>query len=149
MSQVSPSHIRATAVCVATLRRLALSMLFTSATAVSRLPATRPLVPSPREPSIKGNTPMLDTSRLLTLHALRHNLLPCLSAHRSPEKATTAKLWYCIKQFISKVLIQIRWIKQWHTRCSLVGPIRGEHWTIAALSISGSLHEFCARYAAS
>ena len=32
MSQPSPSHIRATAVCVATLRRLALSVLFTIAT---------------------------------------------------------------------------------------------------------------------
>ena len=69
MSQPSPSHIRATAVRVATLRRLALSVLFTtttSATALPRLTATRPLVPSPREPSIKGNTPMLDTELSLT-----------------------------------------------------------------------------------
>ena len=74
MSQPSPSHIRATAVRVATLRRLALSVLFTtSATALPGLTATRPLVPSPREPSIKGNTPMLDTELSpLTHHALRH-----------------------------------------------------------------------------
>ena len=60
MSQGSPSHIRATAVRVATLRRLALSVLFIIRS--SRLLATRPLVQPPREPSIKGTTtPMLDT----------------------------------------------------------------------------------------
>ena len=58
--------LRSTAVRVATLRRLALSVLFTSSTALPRLTATRPLVPSPREPSIKGNTPMLDTELSLT-----------------------------------------------------------------------------------
>ena len=78
MSQPSPSHIRATAIRVATLRRLALSVLFTtsttSATALSQLTATRPLVPSLREPSIKGNTPMLDRVELslITHYALRH-----------------------------------------------------------------------------
>ena len=58
MCRVSPSHIRATAVRVATLRRLALSVLFIIR--LSQLPATRPLVQPPREPSIKGNKPMLD-----------------------------------------------------------------------------------------
>ena len=63
-----------TAVRVTTLRRLALSVLFTSATALPRLTATRPLVLSPREPSIKGNTPMQDTELSLThaIEALRH-----------------------------------------------------------------------------
>ena len=45
------------ALATAPLRRLALSVLFIQ---LSRLTATRPLVPSPREPSIKGNTPMQD-----------------------------------------------------------------------------------------
>ena len=48
--------LRSTAVRVTTLRRLALSVLFTSATALPRLTATRPLVQPPREPSIKGTT---------------------------------------------------------------------------------------------
>ena len=56
--------LRSTAVRVTTLRRLALSVLFIIRS--TRLLATRPLVPSPREPSIKGNTPMVDTELSLT-----------------------------------------------------------------------------------
>ena len=61
--------LRSTAVRVTTLRRLALSVLFIIRS--TRLLATRPLVPSPREPSIKGNTPMLDTELSLT-HTPKH-----------------------------------------------------------------------------
>ena len=61
--------LRSTAIRVTTLRRLALSVLFIIRS--TRLLATRPLVPSPREPSIKGNAPMLDTELSLT-HTPKH-----------------------------------------------------------------------------
>ena len=86
--------LRSTAVRVTTLRRLALSVLFIIRS--TRLLATRPLVPSPREPSIKGNTPMLDTELSLT-HTPKHydtdNLSKSATGFINPESTKILKLF--------------------------------------------------------
>ena len=70
MSQPSPSHIRATAVCVATLRRLALSVLFTTTIATTSYQTTCTI--SKRTFNKRQHANARYRVESLTHHALRH-----------------------------------------------------------------------------
>ena len=119
MSQPSPSHIRATAVCVATLRRLALSVLFTIATTSYQTTC----IVSETTFNKRQHTNARYRVESLTLYALRQflsHLTPILSQH------TGLKLNRPLDFFFCNLCHQIKWIhrqrrKTWTFSCAMCG----------------------------